>query len=648
MLAALARVTPKAAPVRPKKATKKRATKKRAAALTRPEQVIRELRELREWIRPLMPGEGVTWTYGGSPVDYRLEDNETRTTLQMYDQAQADRVLKRARARKSQSSRVTPVEVGGAKMSSPRGIGRADYAERREAKIERAEDRAVAKRRESAALAARTRELSEIIPMGQPILVGHYSEGRDRRFREKLQRGARKAWELEQEAEGLERSVKAARANVSIDSDDPEALRKLDRKLQRLERAQEDTKTFNREFRRLKKAGKLNQNDLARAVQKAIGGDDAGIRTPELIEEWKQIRRLTPYQAENGLPSYITTNRGAEIRRLKKRREELATRAATAAPAPEIIGGIEIREADNRVQLLFPDKPSADTRAELKSGGFRWSRNSGAWQRKASTRAWYLARQIAGKRGTFEEIEEIAETGGGKKSAAALAKALNALEKSMRKHEGPDYWLTQWRSSPGGYDELIAKDDSGSQAITYAKAEARRASLARMVAEYSKPPPAPRKRKDPRRVAAGYKSAERIRERQEFTEQDIPADLIPIFRKVRRSLPKQARTSAAEVFMEWVEFNEDTIAEMRDEIAGADVAALQSAQAHCNQLAERARYELQEEPPIGEMRDETREALVECSEMESGYDPDNLRAFYESAEEMREAIAANPDEEIPF
>ena len=56
-------------------------------------------------------------------------------------------------------------------------------------------------------------------------------------------------------------------------------------------------------------------------------------------------------------------------------------------PVPETtertIGDVQIVEnaEANRIQLIFPAKPSEQVRALLKQNGFRWSPTEGAWQR---------------------------------------------------------------------------------------------------------------------------------------------------------------------------------------------------------------------------------------------------------------------------
>lgn len=52
---------------------------------------------------------------------------------------------------------------------------------------------------------------------------------------------------------------------------------------------------------------------------------------------------------------------------------------------------------DNRLRLIFPDKPDEATRALLKSYGFRWSPHTGAWQRQLTNNARYAVKQILSK-----------------------------------------------------------------------------------------------------------------------------------------------------------------------------------------------------------------------------------------------------------
>ena len=48
----------------------------------------------------------------------------------------------------------------------------------------------------------------------------------------------------------------------------------------------------------------------------------------------------------------------------------------------------------NRLQILFDGKPDEETRAALKSNGFRWSPKNQAWQRQLTRNAEYAARQV--------------------------------------------------------------------------------------------------------------------------------------------------------------------------------------------------------------------------------------------------------------
>jgi hypothetical protein len=104
-----------------------------------------------------------------------------------------------------------------------------DRKERAEARAERLEERADRKASEAAATEEAARARADQIPMGQPILVGHHSEKRDRNFREKIRAGFDKAHELAQEAAAARGGAYAARKTVER-AEEPGAIqRRIDR-----------------------------------------------------------------------------------------------------------------------------------------------------------------------------------------------------------------------------------------------------------------------------------------------------------------------------------------------------------------------------------------------------------------------------------
>lgn len=263
---------------------------------------------------------------------------------------------------------------------TPRGVGRRDYEERRQARIARLEDRAARLTAEGNARINGAKRIADGIPFGQPILIGHHSEKRARRDAARIQSGFAKGFEALREADDVERRAQAASANTAVSSDDPEALEKLREKRSRLESERDAGKRINTAFR---KGGWV-------AVRQ-LGFSEAMV---------SELERLSQFHHRDvPVPGYRFTNLSAEIRRVTKRIEQLEKRAARAAPPPETFGEVLVREEDNRVQIVFPGKPSAELRSELKSWGFRWSPSAGAWQRLASNQAWHWARVIATKAG---------------------------------------------------------------------------------------------------------------------------------------------------------------------------------------------------------------------------------------------------------
>jgi len=61
------------------------------------------------------------------------------------------------------------------------------YEERQETRRERLETAAAKARKEAEVLLGSAHTMADAIPFGQPILVGHHSEGRDRRYRARIE-----------------------------------------------------------------------------------------------------------------------------------------------------------------------------------------------------------------------------------------------------------------------------------------------------------------------------------------------------------------------------------------------------------------------------------------------------------------------------
>ena len=80
------------------------------------------------------------------------------------------------------------------------------------------------------------RERLEMIPLGQPILVGHHSEKRHRKDLTGIDEHFAKAKEHHGKAEYFRQRAAAAESNVAIFSDDPDATEKLVDKIERLKK----------------------------------------------------------------------------------------------------------------------------------------------------------------------------------------------------------------------------------------------------------------------------------------------------------------------------------------------------------------------------------------------------------------------------
>jgi hypothetical protein len=255
---------------------------------------------------------------------------------------------------------------------------KSNFHERRQNRIEYAHEKAAKKLQQSEQLYKNAQQMASYIPFGQPILVGHHSEGRDRQFRQRISNTFDKSFEAQETASYYSDKADTIENNQAIFSDDPQALHKLREKLAGIEAAQVYMKAANKYIRK---------------------GDKAGFLTlPHATEErWQEL--TTPSRMNRiGFPSYAFQNNNGEIRRVKQRIAYLES-LASRQTAEKVINGVRLVEnvEANRVQLFFDSIPSEEVRKKLKSNGFKWSPSIGAWQRHLNPGAARIGRELLEK-----------------------------------------------------------------------------------------------------------------------------------------------------------------------------------------------------------------------------------------------------------
>ena len=178
------------------------------------------------------------------------------------------------------------------------------------------------------------------------------------------------------EIQGLLEKIRSAGMG-GISADDPDAVKKLTAKLEKLTKAQETMKAVNAYYRKHKSLEGCPELD-GKAIEK--------------LKKGMEIRGIQdkPY------PSWALSNNNAEIRRIKERIQSLSVNKEELYTGWEFAGGrAEINVKDNRLQLFFDDKPDGKIRDELKANGFRWSPKASAWQRQLNSNAIYAADAIS-------------------------------------------------------------------------------------------------------------------------------------------------------------------------------------------------------------------------------------------------------------
>ena len=247
-----------------------------------------------------------------------------------------------------------------------------EYERRKQARIERYEERAERARAESASLSRQASKMSSAIPFGQPV----HGQA-DRNYRNRLGAKMDKAIAASEKADYYEQKAEAARNNRAISSDDPEALEKLKAKLEGLKAAQERMKRINAYYRR----------------HKTCAGCD-GISDEEAARLDASMEKAYSWETAP-FPSYALSNNNQEIHRIEARIKKLSEARDGGFCGWAFDGGKVVANTDNnRLQVFFDEIPNPELRQEMKARGFHWSRYEGAWQRQLTDNAVYSASRI--------------------------------------------------------------------------------------------------------------------------------------------------------------------------------------------------------------------------------------------------------------
>lgn len=185
------------------------------------------------------------------------------------------------------------------------------YRERREARADRLREWAEKRERKAEHDYQAARQIADRIPFGQPILVGHHSEGRARRDAARIDAGMRRSIEHAETAARMTARAATidAQAASAIYSDDPDALDRIRDRIADLEGERDRIKAYNASCRK--------------------GTPDLDLLTGQEQRALADAARYAPGGLRGGqFPAYHLTNLTGNIARQRKRLQQLEAKAA--------------------------------------------------------------------------------------------------------------------------------------------------------------------------------------------------------------------------------------------------------------------------------------------------------------------------------
>jgi hypothetical protein len=231
------------------------------------------------------------------------------------------------------------------------------------------------------------RSTADMIPLGQPILVGHYSEKRHRRDIKRMRSNMDKSCESANTAKHYEGKIHTLESSHVINSADPDVLVKLEEKLAGLESKHQNMKACNK----IIKSKKLIDDQKIEELH-SIG-----------IHRRLGTELLKPdFCGRIGYADYQLANSNANMKTVRDRIASIKATLIKAIESPEVaypeLGLKVLRNTEvNRLQLVFDGKPDQSVRSLLKSNGFKWAPSQGAWQRDLNNNGTHAANRVIGK-----------------------------------------------------------------------------------------------------------------------------------------------------------------------------------------------------------------------------------------------------------
>ena len=251
------------------------------------------------------------------------------------------------------------------------------YEQKQEQRRQRLLDAADKADREAKSRLKSADDQLSVIPMGQPILVGHHSEKRHRRDLNRIHNNIGKGTEAQEKAKQL-RGHAASVGKGGVSSDDPDAIQKLSEKLEKLKMQPEQYRNIGKALR---KAGK--------------SGDDAPLKALGLRDETIAGLKQPDFAGNRGIPSYILINDSSNMRRIRERIEALK---ATAEDQTRPCAGLRDSHLGQRRRELSIDFLPRQARQGNTSNTQKLvlpnvARTADATQRHRSSTALYWARR---------------------------------------------------------------------------------------------------------------------------------------------------------------------------------------------------------------------------------------------------------------